>query len=435
MLYLVGQIVLCLMFTALVGVAVGWLLRGLGTSRQTEVVEARWRTRVAQLEQDRAAALAAASAASAAPPPGGAEDAAGPDDEAVAAAAVAQEEQLQALRERLAARERELKSLRTARAVRQPSQPVEDLVERVRESQQLCQQLQGHLGDQRAANDQLIKQLELAQTERDTLIMRLRDTESEIGQLTNDRHHAITTIANLQKELRAVRGALASAATGPRTAPQETAAEPEPPAATPTHTTPPAPAAPAQPAPVAAQTAAAKPVVESPAPPKPAAAPATGQPAVPAAPAATAGASRAPAPPADTAQGRARITALRAQRTGEGAPTNGGQAGDGQRQLPIGTQPPPGTLPKPTPGYQPSWRLKQPRGKRDNLQSIYGIGPKLEARLNELGIFHFAQIASFGRDDILWVAERLEAFPGRILRDRWVDQARTLARRGDPTRS
>ena len=36
-------------------------------------------------------------------------------------------------------------------------------------------------------------------------------------------------------------------------------------------------------------------------------------------------------------------------------------------------------------------------------------------------------IGRFERNDILWVAHHLKSFPGRIVRDRWIEQAQTLA--------
>lgn len=62
----------------------------------------------------------------------------------------------------------------------------------------------------------------------------------------------------------------------------------------------------------------------------------------------------------------------------------------------------------------------------DELQRISGVGPKLEAMLNELGIYQFQQIASFNADDVRWVDYHLTAFKGRISRDDWVGQAAHL---------
>jgi NADH-quinone oxidoreductase subunit E len=69
-------------------------------------------------------------------------------------------------------------------------------------------------------------------------------------------------------------------------------------------------------------------------------------------------------------------------------------------------------------------------GTPDNLQRIKGVGEVNEQRLHELGIFHFDQIAHWTRAEIRWVGTYL-AFPGRIDREDWVGQARTLAAGGD----
>jgi len=45
--------------------------------------------------------------------------------------------------------------------------------------------------------------------------------------------------------------------------------------------------------------------------------------------------------------------------------------------------------------------------------------------LNELGIFHYSQIAAFTPENIAWVDGYL-SFKGRIERDDWLDQAGTL---------
>lgn len=69
-------------------------------------------------------------------------------------------------------------------------------------------------------------------------------------------------------------------------------------------------------------------------------------------------------------------------------------------------------------------------GGADDLKLIGGVGPKLEETLNSLGIWHFDQVAGLNKKDIAWVDERLR-FKGRIERDDWVSQAKTLAAGGD----
>ena len=75
--------------------------------------------------------------------------------------------------------------------------------------------------------------------------------------------------------------------------------------------------------------------------------------------------------------------------------------------------------------------LKEARGgKPDDLKKLKGVGPKLEATLNELGFFHFDQVASWGPQEVAWVDSRLK-FKGRIERDGWIEQAKVLASGGE----
>ncbi len=67
-------------------------------------------------------------------------------------------------------------------------------------------------------------------------------------------------------------------------------------------------------------------------------------------------------------------------------------------------------------------------GKKDDLKKIHGIGPKLEKLLNKLGVYYFWQISDWTKRDISFVDEKLDVFQGRIERDSWVLQAKSLAR-------
>jgi predicted flap endonuclease-1-like 5' DNA nuclease len=64
--------------------------------------------------------------------------------------------------------------------------------------------------------------------------------------------------------------------------------------------------------------------------------------------------------------------------------------------------------------------------EKDDLQTIKGIGPYSEEKLNALGIFTFAQLAKFDRDTEDNVNEAIEHYPGRVHRDEWVKQARGM---------
>ena len=66
-------------------------------------------------------------------------------------------------------------------------------------------------------------------------------------------------------------------------------------------------------------------------------------------------------------------------------------------------------------------------GGADDLKMIKVVGPKLEIMLNELGFYHFDQIAGWSAAEVAWVNDNLTGFKGRVSRDNWVEQARKLA--------
>jgi small subunit ribosomal protein S2 len=69
--------------------------------------------------------------------------------------------------------------------------------------------------------------------------------------------------------------------------------------------------------------------------------------------------------------------------------------------------------------------LTAPRGAPDDLAKLTGVGPQIVKKLNEHGVFHYWQLAAMTPAEV----EKLDAdlkFSGRIARDHWVDQARTL---------
>ena len=73
-------------------------------------------------------------------------------------------------------------------------------------------------------------------------------------------------------------------------------------------------------------------------------------------------------------------------------------------------------------------RLSAPRGgKADNLTRIKGVGSVNEKKLNDHGIYHFDQIAAWKKADVV-AAEAYLAFDGRIAREDWIGQAKSLAK-------
>lgn len=62
----------------------------------------------------------------------------------------------------------------------------------------------------------------------------------------------------------------------------------------------------------------------------------------------------------------------------------------------------------------------------DDLRRISGIGPKLAAELNAIGIYTYAQLSELTEENLAWIDTQLTSFRGRSLRDKWVDQAKAL---------
>lgn len=73
-------------------------------------------------------------------------------------------------------------------------------------------------------------------------------------------------------------------------------------------------------------------------------------------------------------------------------------------------------------GFQ---KLAAPRGAPDDLKKIAGVGPQLEQKLNEAGIYHYWQIAAMSPADVTKLEADLK-LNGRAERDGWVAAARTL---------
>lgn len=78
------------------------------------------------------------------------------------------------------------------------------------------------------------------------------------------------------------------------------------------------------------------------------------------------------------------------------------------------------------PGTKPTMLSAARDGGADDLKKIKGVGPKLETALNEMGVYHYDQIANWTADEVAWVDENLVQFKGRVSRDNWVAQAKDL---------
>ena len=81
-------------------------------------------------------------------------------------------------------------------------------------------------------------------------------------------------------------------------------------------------------------------------------------------------------------------------------------------------------------GTKPKALKAARKGVADDLKVIEGIGPALEKVLNDNGIFHLDQIASWGAAEVEWMDGNLKGFKGRVTRDKWVAQAKLIAEVG-----
>ncbi|MGB7393330.1 MAG: NrfD/PsrC family molybdoenzyme membrane anchor subunit [Pricia sp.] len=65
--------------------------------------------------------------------------------------------------------------------------------------------------------------------------------------------------------------------------------------------------------------------------------------------------------------------------------------------------------------------------KPDDLKKIKGIGPQMEATLNDIGIYTFEQVGRMTQKDYEMLDTITDSFPGRAQRDDWAGQARLLS--------
>ncbi|MEM0899707.1 MAG: hypothetical protein AAGI92_07120 [Pseudomonadota bacterium] len=78
-------------------------------------------------------------------------------------------------------------------------------------------------------------------------------------------------------------------------------------------------------------------------------------------------------------------------------------------------------------GAKPKGLLQEARaGGPDKLTLLDGVGASLEKRLFGIGLFHFDQIAKLSESEAKWVGYAV-GFPGRVERENWIGNAKTLA--------
>jgi len=71
-------------------------------------------------------------------------------------------------------------------------------------------------------------------------------------------------------------------------------------------------------------------------------------------------------------------------------------------------------------------RIKSKDLEADDLKKIKGVGPKMEEKLNDFGLYTYRGVGTMGEAQKYRLSETLEGFQDRIERDEWVPQAREL---------
>ena len=68
--------------------------------------------------------------------------------------------------------------------------------------------------------------------------------------------------------------------------------------------------------------------------------------------------------------------------------------------------------------------LSGPRGVADDLKKLHHMSPAIEKKFNDLGIFHYWQIAGLGPEAAHKIGEEI-GLPGRM--DGWIASAKQLS--------
>jgi len=98
--------------------------------------------------------------------------------------------------------------------------------------------------------------------------------------------------------------------------------------------------------------------------------------------------------------------------------------GQGERGVDIGAHAAPIAEEVPAAPEGPGFEaLSGPRGVADDLKKLGHVSPAIEKKLNDLGIFHFWQIAALGPDAAHKIGEEV-GLPGRV--DGWIAKSKEL---------
>src|SRR4051812_4353499 len=98
--------------------------------------------------------------------------------------------------------------------------------------------------------------------------------------------------------------------------------------------------------------------------------------------------------------------------------------GQGERGVDIGAQMAPVAEEVPAAAEGPGYEvLSGPRGVADDLKKLHHVSPAIEKKFNDLGIFHYWQIAGLGPDAAHTIGEEV-GLPARV--EGWIAQSKEL---------
>ncbi len=87
-------------------------------------------------------------------------------------------------------------------------------------------------------------------------------------------------------------------------------------------------------------------------------------------------------------------------------------------------EPPAEEIPQEKTEWESFEPLPGPRGAPDDLKKLHGVSPVIEKKLNDLGFFHYSQLAGLGKNDAHHLGETV-GLPGRI--ETWIAEAKALS--------
>jgi small subunit ribosomal protein S2 len=106
------------------------------------------------------------------------------------------------------------------------------------------------------------------------------------------------------------------------------------------------------------------------------------------------------------------------------AAIDGISRGQGDLGIDVGAAAEPIAADVPAPADGPGYEvLSGPRGVSDDLKKLAHVSPTIEKRLNDLGIFHYWQIAGLGPDAAHKIGEEV-GLPGRV--ESWIAKSKEL---------